>query len=109
MADAAVTDLRGRYTLGLLLAVLTSQPVTDPAQQARVAALQTWLDHGARRVETSPGSHTYVDAEAIRLFDAWWPLVVSAEFRPELGDDLYAAMVHAMQINESPSVCPRPM
>jgi acyl-homoserine lactone acylase PvdQ len=103
MADAAVTDLRGRYVLGLLLDVLTSQPVTDPGQQARVTALRTWLDHGARRVETSPGSHAYRDAEAIRLFDAWWPLLVSAEFRPVLGDDLYASLVHAMQINESPS------
>jgi hypothetical protein len=103
MAEAAVTDLRGRYVLGLLLQVLTSQPITDAAQQARVAALQTWLTNGARRVETSPGSHAYRDAEAIRIFDAWWPLLVSAQFRPALGDDLYAALVHAMQINESPS------
>jgi hypothetical protein len=103
MADAAVTDLRGRYDLGLLLSVITAQPVTDPAQQAAVAKLQTWYAHGARRVETTPGSHVYADADAIRTFDAWWPLFVRAQFQPALGADLYAALVHAMQINESPS------
>jgi acyl-homoserine lactone acylase PvdQ len=103
MADAAVTDLRGRYVLGLLLDVLTSQPVTDPAQQARVDALRGWFDRGARRVETSPGSRVYRDADAIRIFDAWWPLLVRGVFRPALGDDLYAALVRAMQIDESPS------
>jgi acyl-homoserine lactone acylase PvdQ len=103
MADAAVTDLRGRYDLGLLLSVVTAQPVTDPAQQTAVAKLQAWYDHGARRVETSPGSHVYADGDAIRIFDAWWPLLVRAEFQPGLGSDLYTSLVHAMQINESPS------
>jgi len=103
MADAGVTDLRGRYLLGHLLAVITSQPVTDPAQQARVAALQAWYAGGARRIETAPGSRVYRDAEAIRIFDAWWPLFVQAEFKPVLGDGLYTALVRAMQINESPS------
>jgi acyl-homoserine lactone acylase PvdQ len=103
MADAAVTDVRARYDLGLLLAVLTSQPITDPAQQSRVSALQTWLAGGAKRVETTPGSHVYRDAEAIRIFDAWWPLFVQGEFKPGLGDNLYGALVRAMQTNESPS------
>jgi acyl-homoserine lactone acylase PvdQ len=103
MADAAVTDLRGKYNLGQLLAVINSAPVTDPTQQAQVAALQTWYNNGAKRVETAPGSHIYRDAEAIRIFDAWWPLFVQGEFKPGLGADLYNALVHAMQINESPS------
>ncbi|HZN72755.1 MAG TPA: penicillin acylase family protein [Micromonosporaceae bacterium] len=103
MADAAVTDLRGRYNLPNLLAVINSQPVTDPAQQARVTALQTWLANGARRIETTPGSRVYRDGEAIRVFDAWWPLFVQAEFAPVLGADLYAALVRAMQIDEPPS------
>jgi hypothetical protein len=103
MADAAVTDLRGRYVLGLLLSVLTSQPITDATQQARVNALQAWLSNGAKRVETAAGSQTYKDAEAIRIFDAWWPLLVPGEFKPVLGDNLYGALVRAMQVNEAPS------
>jgi hypothetical protein len=99
MEDAANVDLRAKEDLGLLLQVLTSQPTSDPA----VAALQQWYAAGAHRVETSPGSHTYRYADAIRIFDAWWPLLVSGEFRSGLGDPLFGALAGAMQINESPS------
>ncbi|SBT40985.1 penicillin acylase family protein [Micromonospora auratinigra] len=103
MADAAVTDLRGEQVLGNLLRVLTSQPVTDPALADAVAKLQAWRQAGARRVETAPGSKVYQHADAIRIFDAWWPLLASAEFRPGLGPDLYAALVDAIEVNEAPS------
>jgi acyl-homoserine lactone acylase PvdQ len=103
MEDAAVTDLRGEDVLPTLLKVITSQPVTDSGQAALVNELQTWLAHGAKRVETTPGSHTYADAAAIRVLDAWWPLLVQAEFQPGMGNDLFTAMVNAIQINESPS------
>src|SRR5262249_10147522 len=42
-------------------------------------------------------------ADAIRIFDAWWPLLVSAEFQSGLGSALYQALAGAMQLNESPS------
>ena len=42
-------------------------------------------------------------AEAIRIFDAWWPLLVRGQFRAALGEDLYQALVGTLQINESPS------
>jgi acyl-homoserine lactone acylase PvdQ len=103
MADAAVTDLRATETLGLLLDVAESQPVTDPAQAALVSSLRTWLTAGGKRKETSQGSHAYQYADAIRTFDAWWPRLVSGEFKASLGDSLYASLVGAMQINESPS------
>ncbi|GIH14646.1 penicillin acylase [Rugosimonospora africana] len=99
MEDAANVDLRAKEDLGLLLRVLTSQPTSDPA----VAALQQWYAAGAHRIESSPGSHTYQYADAIRIFDAWWPLLVSGEFRSGLGDPLYGSLVNAMQVNESPS------
>ncbi|MGC9665610.1 penicillin acylase family protein [Planosporangium sp. 12N6] len=101
--DAAVTDLRGERVLGTLLRVLTSQPVTDPALADAVAKLTAWRAAGAERVETAPGSKVYRHADAIRVFDAWWPLLVSAEFRGDLGDGLYTSLAAAMQINESPS------
>jgi hypothetical protein len=103
MENAAGTDLRAKEDLGLLLSVVTSQPITDPTEAAQVSALQAWYASGAHRVETSPGSHTYAYAGAIRTFDAWWPLLVSGEFKPGLGTGLYDALVGAMQINESPS------
>ncbi|QSI48517.1 penicillin acylase family protein [Thermobispora bispora] len=103
MAEAAVTDLRGWKVLPLLLRVIQSAPVTDPSLASAVSKLSAWAQSGAKRVETSPGSKTYAHADAIRIFDAWWPKLVRAMFRPELGDELYQALVDALQINESPS------
>jgi hypothetical protein len=103
MENAATTDLRAKEVLPDLIEVLKSQPVTDSATSATIAELQAWLDSGAHRVETSGGSKTYQNAHAIQVFDAWWPLLVQAEFKPEMGDSLFQSLVNAMQINESPS------
>ncbi|MDH2427423.1 penicillin acylase family protein [Sphaerisporangium sp. TRM90804] len=103
MAEAAVTDLRGKEVLPDLLRVIGSAPVSDPAQASAVARLSAWAASGAKRLETSPGSRAYAHADAIRAFDAWWPRLVQAQFRPGLGDPLYRSLVDAMQINESPS------
>ena len=70
---------------------------------AAVTKLRAWLQRGAHRIETAAGSKVYQDADAIRIFDAWWPLLVSAQFEAPLGDDLYQALVNTLQINESPS------
>jgi acyl-homoserine lactone acylase PvdQ len=103
MEDAASIDLRAQQTLGLMLQVINSQPVTDPNQAALVSGMQTWLNGGGHRLETTPGSHTYRDAAAIRTFDAWWPQLVSGEFQPSLGDNLFGALAGAMQVDEPPS------
>jgi acyl-homoserine lactone acylase PvdQ len=108
MADAASIDLRAQQDLGLMLQVINSQPVTDPAQVSLVNGLQAWLNAGAHRLETSPGSHTYRDAATIRTFDAWWPRLVEGQFKPVLGDSLYGSLVGAMQVDESPSDRGRP-
>ncbi|MEU6174715.1 penicillin acylase family protein [Streptantibioticus parmotrematis] len=103
MEDAAVTDLRGEDVLPDLLAVLHSSPITDPQLANDVQELQNWLNDGAKRRETSPGSHTYADSDAIRIMDAWWPLLVKAEFEPGLGSDLYTALTNNLTVDESPS------
>jgi acyl-homoserine lactone acylase PvdQ len=101
--SAATTDLRGAEVLDDLLRMIDTGTVTDTAQAAAVAKLRAWRQRGAHRIETSAGSKTYQDAEAIRIFDAWWPLLVSAQFESALGDGLYQALVDTLQINESPS------
>ncbi|MFD4971376.1 penicillin acylase family protein [Streptomyces sp. NPDC058424] len=103
MADAAMADLRAEDVLPNLLKVINSSPVTDSAAAAAVGRLQTWLSAGARRTETSAGSKTYANAEAIRILDAWWPLLVKAEFEPGLGSDLYSAFTANLPVDESPS------
>ncbi|GAT82122.1 penicillin acylase [Streptomyces sp. F-3] len=108
MADAALTDLRGEDVLPGLLEVINSAPVTDPTASAAVSKLQDWLAAGARRTETSAGSRRYAHADAIRILDAWWPLLVRAQFEPGLGSDLYTAFTVNLPIDESPSAAHGP-
>ncbi|MGY0063193.1 penicillin acylase family protein [Streptomyces sp. LZ34] len=103
MAEAAVTDLRGEDVLPELLKVLRSAPVTDPQATKAVQQLESWQAAGAQRRETSAGSHTYGHADAVRIMDAWWPLLVEAEFKPQLGTDLYDALRANLTVDEAPS------
>lgn len=99
MADAALTDLRAESILPNLLRVLDG----DTATTAQVAKLRAWLAAGAKRTETAAGSHVYAHAEAIALFDAWWPRLVKAIYEPSVGANAYGALTGVMRINESPS------
>ncbi|MFR9800265.1 penicillin acylase family protein [Streptomyces sp. MS06] len=103
MEEAGLTDLRAEDVLPELLKVVTSAPVTDATAASAVADLQGWLSAGARRTETSAGSRTYADADAIRILDAWWPLLVKAEFEPGLGSGLYRTLTAALPVDEPPS------
>ncbi|MEV5388293.1 penicillin acylase family protein [Streptomyces sp. NPDC052721] len=103
MADAGLADLRAEDVLPKLLKVITSSPVTDPTAAAAVSRLQAWVTAGAKRTETSAGSKKYADADAIRVLDAWWPLLVKAEFEPGLGSDLYTAVTGNLPVDEAPS------
>ncbi|MGV9558026.1 penicillin acylase family protein [Streptomyces sp. NPDC003522] len=108
MADAALADLRAEDVLPDLLKVIDTSPVTDTTASAAVARLRTWLAAGGRRTETTAGSRTYADADAVRILDAWWPLLVKAEFEPGLGTALYTAMTDNLPVDESPSAAHGP-
>lgn len=103
MEKAALTDLRGKEVLPLLLQVIDSAPVTDPNQQAEVAELTAWLNAGSTLTQTSPGASGFQNAAAIQLFDAWWPLLLKAQFQSGMGNGLFNALIGAIQPNESPS------
>jgi acyl-homoserine lactone acylase PvdQ len=103
MEESANTDLRGEDVLPLALQVIDSTPVTDPTQAAAVTALAQWQQAGSHRLTTTASSHTYSYADAIRIMDAWWPLLMQAEFQPGLGDAAFTAMLGTLQLNESPS------
>jgi hypothetical protein len=100
---AGLTDLRGAEVLGEIIRVLESRPITDTAQKSVVDKLKAWRAAGALRVETAKGSKVYQHAEAIRVFDAWWPLLVTGEFKASLGNELFQSVVNALQLNQSPS------
>ncbi|MEU5593626.1 penicillin acylase family protein [Streptomyces sp. NPDC020298] len=103
MADAALADLRAEDVLPKLLKVVNSSTVTDSTAAAAVSKLQAWVTAGAKRTETSAGSKTYGNADAIRILDAWWPLLVKGEFQPGLGSDLYTAVTNNLPVDEAPS------
>ncbi|GAA2582994.1 penicillin acylase family protein [Streptomyces lienomycini] len=108
MAEAALADLRAEDVVPDLLKVVESAPVTDPAAKTAVDGLKAWLAAGGLRTETSAGSKKYAHADAIRTLDAWWPLLVKAEFEPGLGSDLYTAFTRNLPVDESPSAAHGP-
>ncbi|MFD9907791.1 penicillin acylase family protein [Streptomyces sp. NPDC059063] len=103
MAEAAVTDLRGEQVLPELLRVLRAKPVDDPQLAKAVQQLEAWQKAGAQRNQTARGSHAYAHPDAVRIMDAWWPLLVKAAFEPGLGKDLYDALTGQLGIDEAPS------
>jgi acyl-homoserine lactone acylase PvdQ len=108
MADAGLADLRAEDVLPDLLKVVNSSPVTDSTAAAAVSRLQSWVTAGSKRTETTAGSKTYANADAIRVLDAWWPLLVKAEFEPGLGSDLYTAFTANLPVDETPSAAHGP-
>ncbi len=108
MAEAGLADLRAEDVLPDLLKVVESAPVTDPATRTAVDRLKAWRSAGGLRTETSAGSKKYAHADAIRTLDAWWPLLVKAEFEPGLGSDLYTAFTRNLPVDESPSAAHGP-
>ncbi|MGP3771210.1 penicillin acylase family protein [Streptomyces sp. SDT5-1] len=106
MEEAAVTDLRGEQVLPELLEVVRSKPLGDlgnPELTKAVQQLEAWEKAGAQRNQTSAGSRTYAHPDAVRIMDAWWPLLVEAEFKPGLGDDLYTSLTAQLSVDEAPS------
>ncbi|GAA4782936.1 penicillin acylase family protein [Streptomyces ziwulingensis] len=108
MADAGLTDLRAEDVLPELLKVIDTAPVTDPAAATAVDRLRAWLSAGGKRTETSAGAKKYAHADAIRVLDAWWPLLVRAEFEPGLGTGLYTAFTRNLPVDEAPSAAHGP-
>ncbi|MFD0313986.1 penicillin acylase family protein [Streptomyces flavalbus] len=108
MAEAGLADLRAEDVLPKLLRVLNSAPVTDPAVADATQKLSAWVTSGAKRTETSAGSKKYAHADAIRILDAWWPLLVKAEFEPGLGSELFGAFTANLPVDEAPSAAHGP-
>jgi len=102
MEAGGSADLRGEEVLSELLAVINSAPVTDPAQATAVRQLSDWASLGAYLQPSSPTSKQYLNADAIRLLDAWWPLLVKEQFAP-MGSGLYGALANTLQIDQTPS------
>ncbi len=100
MADAATVDLRADSVLPLALKLLGTP--SDPDLRAAVADLAAWLADGSHRIDRDRDG-TYEHADAIRVFDAWWPLWMRAQFEPKLGKKLFAAIENINELANTPN------
>ena len=102
MAGAGTQDLRGVEVLPYALQII-GHP-SDPALANAVDELQTWVASGAHRINREhPGaSGAYDQSDAIRIMDAWWPLLVSGEFGPVLGSNLLGQVESEFPIDDVP-------
>ena len=102
MGNAGTQDLRGVEVLPFALAII-GHP-SDRNLAAVVNELEAWVKSGAHRINRAhPGtSGNYEQTDAVRIMDAWWPLLVRAEFQPVLGSSLLNQVEGDFAINDEP-------
>jgi hypothetical protein len=102
MGNAGTQDLRGVEVLPYALKIL-GHP-RNPGLADAVPTLRAWVASGAHRINReNPGaSGNYDQTDAVRIMDAWWPLLVKAEFRPVLGTKLLDEIEQDFPINDEP-------
>jgi hypothetical protein len=100
MEDAGTVDLRGRRNLPLALKLLGKQK--DPAVAGAIKKLRAWVKHGAHRRDKNRDG-TYEDADAVRIMDAWFPLWVSAEFKPTIGSSVFEQIDAINEVDNAPN------
>jgi acyl-homoserine lactone acylase PvdQ len=100
MEDAATVDLRADRVLPLALRLL-GRPA-DPAVRAAADRLAAWVADGSHRIDRDRDGH-YEHADAIALFDAWWPRWMHAQFEPALGKPLFAAIERVNEVANLPN------
>jgi acyl-homoserine lactone acylase PvdQ len=102
MGNAGTQDLRGVKVLPYALKIIGHPGNPDLARA--VNDLRTWVATGAHRINREhPGaSGLYEQADAVRILDAWWPLLVKSEFQPVLGPSLLNEIEGEFPINDEP-------
>src|SRR4051812_14852448 len=100
MEMAGSTDLRAHAVLPLALKVI-GHP-RDRKLAAAVAELRAWVKAGGLRRDGDRNG-VYEHADAIRIFDAWWPRWMRAEFRPVLGKSAFAALLKTVDADNEPN------
>ena len=84
MEEPASEDIRGVKLVPVLRRALGK--VTDPKLKAAIDRLSAWGAAGAHRRDLDKDKKDD-DGDAIQIMDAWYPLLLQAEFGPSLGAD----------------------
>ena len=100
METAGVTDLRGDAVLPYILRAIGKQK--DPRVLAALSRLRAWVAAGAPRKDANRDG-TYEHSEAVRIMDAWWPLLVRGAYEPVLGKDTYDRFIALKNLDNEPN------
>ncbi len=84
MEEPATQDLRGYRILPLVFRAI-GKPPKDVA--GALGRLKAWVRARRPPPGPEPGRHRRANA-AVETMDAWWPLLVAAEFKPVMGQPL---------------------
>lgn len=104
MEEPATQDLRGYRLLPIIFKAI-GNPKSGQLKRA-LAKLRTWHRHGAHRRDLNRDG---VDEEtpAIEIMDAWWPKLVTAEFKPQLGAKAFERLQGMLAIGDHTGGSPR--
>lgn len=104
MALPATQDIRGVYLMPLL-----RKAVGKPGSKSLTRALRTltrWEKSGSHRRDLNKDGR-YEHNRAVEIMDAWWPLLVQAQFEPTLGRKAFEAIQTMIPIGSVPGDSPR--
>jgi acyl-homoserine lactone acylase PvdQ len=98
MEEPASEDIRGDLLMPTLLKALGA-PKSAALKEAK-AMLSAWNKAGAHRRDLDRNGEDE-ETPAIELMDAWWPKLVTAEFKPALGKKAFERLQGMLQIGDS--------
>ena len=103
MDEPATEDLRGYRLLPTILKAI-GKPRSAAVREA-LAMLSAWNKAGAHRRDLNRDG---VDEEtpAIELMDAWWPKLVTGEFKPALGPKAFEQLQGMMELGNTTGTSP---
>jgi acyl-homoserine lactone acylase PvdQ len=102
MGNAGTQDLRGVEVLPYALKIV-GHP-TNPMLASAASELRAWVTSGAHRINRAnpSASGNYDQTDAVRITDAWWPLLIKSEFTPVLGSTLLSDVEGQFGIDNLP-------
>jgi acyl-homoserine lactone acylase PvdQ len=97
MEEPASEDLRGYRLLPVIFKAI-GKPKSPQLQEA-LATLRAWHQNGAHRRDLDRNGEDE-ETPAIELMDAWWPKLVTAEFKPALGKKAFERLEGMLEIGD---------
>jgi len=97
MEEPATEDLRAVKLLPLLKRVIGNPH--SPKLRSALSTLMAWQRAGGHRRDLNRDG-VYEHNRAVELMDAWWPLLVRAEFEPTLGKHLYSQVQGMLPVGD---------